>query len=133
MKINVSTEVNLKANVQKVIKAIEGAEGKATARTLHTNRIPVAIASAEKELHTLRIPKKHWAGCAIALEPEALPNSYTYGGEGTYAIIKRFATGWFLVDVSRRYCRTCSYGKGAITELILSDKAFENIPRERVL
>lgn len=122
-----------KKNGQKFIKAIDEAEGRATSRLLETYRLFDAVEDAEEKLYSMKIPQKARLGCTVFIEPEALPNSYKYGGQGTFASVQRYSTGWFLTGVRRDYCRTKSFGDGERSVLLLSRSAIAAIPNTYTL
>ena len=121
MKINVT-------DIKKITDAINEAEGKAQARTLNPYRITSAVEKAERQLNTIGIPKKYWEGCTIYMKPEKVPNSYRSIAHGTFAEVKRFAYGWFLVNVYRGVAGSCSFGEPASEKLSLSVNAKAAIP-----
>lgn len=121
MKININ-------NADKLEAAIKKAEGKATQRLFDTRRIDNAIRDAEKKLNEIGIAKKYQNGCEIRFKPAKVPNSYKYRAEGTFVIIERFSSGWFLVDCYRAPTGTASYGSNEAAELILDDVSRDHIP-----
>ena len=123
MKINIEKKVEIKS-------AIDTAEGKSTTRCLDPDYIPGFIEAAEKKLKALAIPQKAWVGCRVEIRPEAVPNSYKYSANGTYATITRFPSGWFLTDVRRDQTHSKRYGGNRPGRLHLSDGAKEAIPGE---
>jgi hypothetical protein len=121
MKINITDK-------EKIQKAINNAEGKARERVLYYANIETAIVRAEKKLSALEIPKRAWFGCSVILEPEKVPNSYRNIPKGTWAEIKRFASGWFLVKCYRGNSGSCSYGSGPTYRLNITPEAKAAIP-----
>jgi len=121
MKINVT-------DIKKITNAIDNAEGNAQARTLRPGRILDAVEQAEDRLNCIGIPKKYWEGCTITMKPGKVPNSYRSIAHGTFAEVKRFASGWFLVSVSRGIAGSCSFGASETDKLSLSADARDAIP-----
>ena len=123
MKVRVSNE-------KKITEAISAVEGKATVRKLYYERLVRAVERAEKQLEKLKIPKKYWADCSITCEPEAVCKSYNkgYPGVGTWGKLKRFPTGWFVVDIARTYVRQVAYGSSERNILYLAETAKAAIP-----
>ena len=97
-------EIDMKINVKKeqVIKAIKEAEGRATARTITEQDVQDWAEKVEKHLEGL-LPKAHRIGVVARIDEHAqqFPNSYKYTPESTKFDIKRFPSGWFLVNVFR--------------------------------
>jgi hypothetical protein len=116
MKINTS-------QTDKLIAAIDAAQNGAKMRRLSAEKVNAAIKAAEHELTIQEIPKKHWRGCRIRIEPPAVPNSYKYAAMGTSATIERYPSGWFLVGVGRSWCPKKAYGGSAVNKLELSVEA----------
>lgn len=123
MKININDK-------EKVQAAIRDMEKKARVRLFDVDRIGPAIEATEKRLEGLGVAKKYWIGCRIHFQPERVPNKYATKGAayGTYAIVERFSSGWFLVGVSRDRCESASYGCPEFEMLMLSDTAKTHIP-----
>lgn len=119
MKLNIN---NLAASV------IDEVEGKATVRCLSMQDVAECIQSAEDTLTRLRIPKKAWLGCTVESLPPAVANAYKSKAMGTYCKLERFASGWFVVKLSRTYCQHVSYGSGRQTVVHLASEAHAAIP-----
>jgi len=132
MKVRVSNDRAdyQKANEKKITEAISAVEGKATVRKLYYERLVRAVERAEKQLEKLKIPKKFWTDCVVVCEPEAVCNSYNRGffSVGTHGKIKRFPTGWFVVDIDRTYVRQVAYGSSERNILYLAETAKAAIP-----
>ncbi len=121
MKINTNNE-------DKITEAIEESQGMAVARYMDYNDVEKAVKGAEESLENEDIPKKYWKGCRIFLNPGHVPNGYRWKAEGTFIIIERFTSGWFLVKCAREPVQHCSYGKAQYFKLQLSRIAIENRP-----
>ena len=52
--------------------------------------------------------KKHWTGLRFRCNPnpEKFPNAYKGVPMATYFTVERYPSGWFLVGVERKECRT---------------------------
>lgn len=119
-------KINIK-NTSKLILAIDNAQKNITARTVTVFDCIDAIKQAEKKLKLLEVSPKYWKDCTIEIKPEKVTNSYKYYASGTYVTIKRFATGWFMIDIGRCESFKRSYGGDRDIILHLSPLAKDNI------
>jgi len=132
MKIRVDQKI-------KIDRAIYLEQKRSTVRTLSHERLVEAAEKGERQLKELRIAQKHWVGCKIVCEPEAVCNSYNRGfsSVGTWGTLERFPTGWFVTDISRTFVRHVAHGSAERNILHLADTAKTAIPtawmQERLL
>ena len=96
MKINITDK-------EKVCKIIKDTEGCSKARRIEYSDITDAVAYVEGKLD---IPNKHLLGVSVCVDPNAqvFPRSYQYTPMSTYFTIKKFPSGWFVVDMGRHEC-----------------------------
>ena len=100
MKINVN-------NIEKLTEVINVVEERAKVRTVLPSNVAYYIgAELEKVLFNKGLPKKEWKGLRFKFNPNAqdFPRAYKYNPEATVVTVERFASGWFVVNVSRDYC-----------------------------
>ncbi len=121
MKINTNNE-------DKITETIEEYQGAAVARYMDYSDVQSAITIAEQSLEEENIPKKYWKECRIFLNPGHVANGYRWKAEGTFIILEKFASGWFMVKCAREPVQHRSYGKLQYFKLQLSRIAIENRP-----
>lgn len=114
---------------ERLKEELHKAQGRAKARTLEVGQIFEAIEKAEAKLKSLEIPKKHWRGCRIYLEPAAVAKSYHGRPWGTRAVIERKVSGWDLKTVERTTCNKVPYGSCWGLHLDLSEEAWRAMPK----
>ena len=113
---------------KRIEKVLEKIENKCKARLFSDFDLEGAIEKAEKQLESFSIPKKYWVDSIIYCSPEKVANAYSGIAEGTYCVLKKFPTGWFITSIFRRASGKCAYGSYAEYELTLSELAKKNIP-----
>ena len=125
MKIRVDQKI-------KIDRAIYLEQRRSTVRTLSHDRLIEAVEKGERQLKKLRIAQKHWVGCKIRCEPEAVCNSYNRGfsSVGTWGRLERFSTGWFVTGIARTFVRQVTHGSAERNILLLADTAKAAIPIE---
>ena len=66
------------------------------------------VDSIELNLELKELPKKYWTGLRFQCNPnpEKFPHAYKGIPMATYFTLERYPSGWFLVGVERRECRT---------------------------
>lgn len=126
IKVDVFNEIEIE-NIKRVLDTTETG---CSARLLDITDIPYATRIAMEKLFSLEIPRKYWLDCEILITPPKPPNNYQYRAEGTYCKIKRFKTGWFIINIWRGDVHTESYGALSGISLTLSELAIQNIPRK---
>lgn len=124
MKININ-------KIETIEMALNQVQSRAKKRLLEISEIEQACHNAETKLTDIGIPKKAWIGCRIEILPEKVCNAYAKKGkaEGTYCKIERLSSGWFVVGMDRRQCRTCPNGASPEVRLTLGDPAIEAMPK----
>ena len=62
----------------------------------------------EKDLNRKGLLKKYWTGLRFQCNPHAriFPNAYKGVPTATYFTVERYPSGWFLVGVDRKECRS---------------------------
>jgi hypothetical protein len=121
MKININ-------NIDAITESIEKVEGKASARKLWPTDVCWAAGEAEAKLEHICLPKKYRVGCKVVLAPQKVCNKYKYIAQGTFAVLERFSSGWFLVSVTRANTGSASNGSRPKITLSLSEEAKKNLP-----
>lgn len=103
MKINVKDK-------EKIEKAIQEIEGRATARTLTYEDVEYWMEKLEEWVSSL-MPKAYWKGLRAVVDDHAqnFPASYKYEPLSTVFTVERFSTGWFITNICRE--RTAGEGK----------------------
>ena len=98
MKINVK-------NFDAIEKALQEANGKATARLADLQDVQDYVIIIEKSLTEKGIPKNLWQGLKFQIMPgaEKLPNAYFKRGvpSATAFVLERGSTGWFMTSCKR--------------------------------
>lgn len=126
----------MKINIYKkdlVEKEIRLAEGKSKRRKLDVDDVKLAARKAERKLKELGIPKKSWTGSKIIISPDKVPNSYRWRADGTYAILEKYPSGWFMINVYRDRTGRKPYGGSQTISLILSEKSYNSLPNYYIL
>lgn len=131
MKINTQNE-------QKITATVDHVEAHSRTRNFGEFRqITKAVEASEAQLNTLGIPKKHWTGCCIEFRPEAVPLAYAKQhrmgratARGTYVLVERFVSGWFMTICRRDPCPIQANGGPQREVLILHETAKRKV-RER--
>ena len=98
MKINVK-------NFDAIEKALQEANGKATARLADLQDVQDYVIIIEKSLTEKGIPKNLWQGLKFQIMPQSenLPNAYFKRGtpQATQFTLERGSTGWFMTSACR--------------------------------
>jgi len=97
-------------DTEKVQAFLDEGQGRATARTLSPHDIETLAAYGEKRLEELGLAKSYRAGATAHYHPPRVANSYNYAAEGTYAVVTRGSSEWYLTDVRRVQTGSQSYG-----------------------
>lgn len=121
MKINTNNKIKIESELYNI-------QSKCTARLIDYDDVLDAIGKADAKIASLGISKKYRNDCIVSILPEQVSNSYEYSAEGTFATLKRFSSGWFLVSCSRRFTGSTSGGANSRSTLTLSETAKQNIP-----
>lgn len=110
MKINVTATEKLSA-------AIKTAQGRASARTIDAEEIKSEVKRIEIALSRI-LNKKDWVGAVfnIDINAQSFPGAYNGTPESTHFTLERFASGWFVTDVSRKYTKTSRRNELKLTE-----------------
>ena len=92
-------------NTSKIQAAIDAVQKLSRVRTINAADVYEAVEAAEKSLKRL-LHKKDWTDLQIRVDPNAqkFPNAYKHFPESTRFCIERRKTGWFLMDVARKWC-----------------------------
>ena len=95
------------ANLEKINKAIDEAEGRATVRRIGGMSVLNAVKEIEEHFD---IPKKLMTGIMVDVDINAqnFPKAYKYTPESTQFIVLRKKSGWYLMGVTRDNCRVPS-------------------------
>lgn len=66
------------------------------------------VTRIEKYLERKGLLKKYWTGLKFRCNPnpERFPTAYRGIPMATYFIVERYPSGWFIVGVERRECKT---------------------------
>ena len=103
MKININH-----SDKEKVNEAL----AKVNARVRNASHCDVVniVKRIERALERKGFLKKYWTGLRFQCNPHArvFPGAYKGVPAATYFTVERFASGWFLVDVERRECKSDS-------------------------
>lgn len=99
MKINIKD----KEKVDNVLGTVNARVRNATHYTVET-----MVDRIERGLERKGLPKKYWTGLTFLCNPNAerFPNAYKGVPMATYFTVERYPSGWFLVGVERRECKT---------------------------
>jgi hypothetical protein len=99
MKININDK-------EKVDIAL--AEANARVRNATHYTVETMVDRIERGLERKGLLKKHWTGLRFRCNPNAekFPNAYKGVPMATYFTVERYPSGWFLVGVERRECKT---------------------------
>ena len=109
MKINIT-------NIEKLNKAIQDSEGRATARTITADDII-------NVLNRIKVPKNKLNGTRVMWDgAEHFPNAYKYVPESTHWTAVNTNGRWYVVDIYRAACPNRSTRRGRI---IYSEEAKE--------
>ena len=102
MKINISHNNN-KEKVNEALAVVN----KRVRNSTHDDVVKL-VERIERELERKGLLKKYWTGLRFQCNPYArvFPNAYKGVPAATYFTVERFASGWFLVDVERRECKS---------------------------
>jgi len=101
MKISVSDKEQIQAILNEVEKDVPAE------RRFNLNRIDRAINDAEKTMKDLarRIKKDIKAELELQLDPKGVTMPEALGGaQGAKVILKKFAEGWYVTDISLARC-----------------------------
>lgn len=101
-----TTRINVEAN-DKLIAAIDAAEGKAKVRCICAGDVQRMVREIEEALHT-RLYKKDWAGLRFSCDcnAQSFPGAYRGRPESTHFELERTASGWFVTRIMRNDCRS---------------------------
>lgn len=99
MKIN----INDKEKVDIALAKVNARVRNATHYTVET-----MVDRIERDLERKGLLKKYWTGLTFLCNPNAerFPNAYKGVPMATYFTVERYPSGWFLVGVERRECKT---------------------------
>jgi hypothetical protein len=99
MKININDKEKMDNEFAKV---------NARVRNATSYDVKSLVNSIERDLERKEFLKKYWTGLRFRCNPnpEKFPNAYKGVPMATYFTVERCPSGWFLVDVERRECRT---------------------------
>ena len=99
MKINIRDK-------EKVEEALEAVNARVR-NAGHTNVLAM-VNIIEHRLEHKGLFKKYWTGLRFQCNPnpEKFPNAYKGTPMATYFTLERYPSGWFLVGVERKECRT---------------------------
>lgn len=89
--------------------ALAEAEGRATARILSFEDLQEFAETLELRLEGIPLAARKGA-TAVVFDGQAVPGSYGYRAESTYATLERRATGWALVSACRDWAPSKSGG-----------------------
>ncbi len=110
-------------NKDAVEKALDEVQAKARARCLNYEALTSAATRAEKQLRSLGIPRRAWAGCTILVEPARMANSYRGVPLGTYAELEFRNGSWHVVKLFRDAAKRWPHGAPGRSVLVLTDAA----------
>lgn len=112
--------INLK-NAEKIMTAINAAQGRATARTINSfDQLLEIVESVEKRIG--RMPKAALEGTMFMYDfRQHFPQAYKFRPESTEIFCKYSKGSWRLVSVCRNYCPNSN--SGYPYALTLSDSA----------
>lgn len=116
--------MNIKiTDTEKLQAAIKAAEGRATARTLTTDRIERILDRVE-ELNGFSIPHIALVGTVVTYSgAEKFSSRYKYTPESTWFTAEYKRTGWVITDIARKTCPN----RYSNVEVKYSDAALERI------
>ena len=99
MKINIKDKEKVDIALAKVNARVRNA----THYTVET-----MVDRIEHGLERKGLLKKYWTGLTFLCNPNAerFPNAYKGVPMATYFTVERYPSGWFLVGVERRECKT---------------------------
>lgn len=102
-------KVNVKDR-EKLEKCLKIVQHRASARTIDLSYISHAVEKAEEQLSKM-LYKKDWVDIVVHCDPHSqkFPSSYKGRPESTQFEIRKYPSGWFVVSLSRRYCRERAY------------------------
>ena len=103
--VNGQTVITPNASIRKIKDALEKVNGKATAHTFTSfTQIQKLVQIAEKQLETLKLPKKHWIGARFeATSGDQVAKRYKYQRIATRVVLERGVNHWFLIYVATDY------------------------------
>jgi len=122
-----------KETTQQIQEMLDYTQRKTKSRILKVDDIFAAVMAAESKLYSLGIPKKHWEGCKIVIEPETVTINYNHTTEGTRATIFYKDLGWDLVRVFRDKSKYDTSRPHTKVHLLLSETAHRNIPFQYII
>ena len=102
--------MKIKISFNESIDKVNEALAAVNARVRNSNHSEVVkmVMRIEKALNRKGLLKKYWTGLKFQCNPYAriFPNAYKGTPTATYFTVERYPSGWFLVGVERKECRT---------------------------
>ena len=105
MKININFNYNDVVKVNEALAAVN-----ARVRNSNHDDVVKVVKRIERALERKGFLKKYWTGLRFQCNPHArvFPGAYRGIPAATYFTVERCPSGWFLVDVERRECKSDS-------------------------